>query len=146
MSVHLIKLAVGVEDVEHLAALQAQRARDNERAGLGPNPRHYTRQRPKREPELVDGGSIYWVIRGQVRVRQRVLGLDTYMDEDGKSRCALILDVDLVPVLLTAHRPFQGWRYLDPAKAPPDAGDANDDDAGGVPGELARDLGALGLL
>ena len=146
MSVHLIKLAVGVEDVDHLAALQAQRARDNDRAGLGPNPRHYTRQRPKRDAELVDGGSIYWVIRGQVRVRQRVLGLESYMDEDGKSRCALILDTDLVPVSITPHRAFQGWRYLDPAKAPPDTKGLGDDDAGGVPGELARDLGALGLL
>jgi len=146
MSVHLIKLAVGVEDVDHLAALQAQRARDNDQAGLGPNPRHYTRQRPKRDAELVDGGSIYWVIRGQVRVRQRVLGLESYMDEDGKSRCALILDSGLVPVCLTPHRAFQGWRYLDPAKAPPDIKGFGFDDMDGVPGELARDLGALGLL
>jgi len=145
VSVHLIKLAVGVEDVDHLAALQAQRARDNVRAGLGPNPRHYTRQRPKREAELVDGGSIYWVIRGHVQVRQRVLGLDTHMDEDGKSRCALILDGELVPVRKTAHRAFQGWRYLDAAKAPPDA-DNDEGEGRGLPDALAQDLGDLGLL
>lgn len=139
---HLIKLAVGVEDFAHLAQLQAQRARQNAAAGLGACPRHITRQRPRRGPELLDGGSIFWVIKGQIRARQRIKGLEDVVDADGVWRCALVLDPDLHPTQPKVHRAFQGWRYLDPAKAPPDALH----DAPELPGELARALDALGLL
>ena len=143
MVVHLIKLAVGVEDVAHLAQLQAARLQANALAGLGPYPRHVTRQRPKREAELLDGGSIYWVIKGHIRARQHILGLDGLVDGEGVSRCAIVLDADLHPTRLKAHRAFQGWRYLDPAKAPPDgtAGDSAE-----LPDDLARALDDLGLL
>ena len=142
-NVHLIKLAVGVEDFDHLAQLQAQRIRDNDAGGLGPYPRHITRQRPKRGPELVGGGSIYWVIKGVVRARQRILALEDVVDADGISRCALVLDADLRPTRPKAHRPFQGWRYFDPANAPKDStpGDGAD-----IPDDLARTLDNLGLL
>lgn len=143
MSVHLIKLAVGVEDFEHLAQLQKNRMAEFKAQGLSENPRHFTRMRPKREAELLDGGSIYWVIKGAVRARQKLVALDNYTDEEGVKRCALVLHPELVATQNRPHRAFQGWRYLDPAKAPKDI----DGDAGGdIPAELAEDLEALGLL
>lgn len=145
MTVHLIKLAVGVEDVEHLAQIQAARIQANAAAGLGPYPRHITRQRPRREAELLDGGSIYWVIKGAIRARQSLRALEGLVDEEGVSRCAIVLDAKLHPTQAKPHRAFQGWRYLDPAKAP---GDATAGEALGqeVPEELARALDDLGLL
>jgi len=143
VSVHLIKLAVGVEDFEHLAQLQKNRMAEFKAQGLSENPRHFTRMRPKREAELLDGGSIYWVIKGAVRARQKLVALDSYTDEEGVKRCALVLHPELVATQNRPHRAFQGWRYLDPAKAPKDT----DADAGGdIPAELAEDLEALGLL
>lgn len=143
MNVHLIKLAVGVEDFDHLAALQQNRIQQATARGDTPNPRHYTRMKPKREAELLDGGSIYWVIKGVIRARQNLLGFESYTDEEGVRRCAFVLDPHLVATQNRPHRAFQGWRYLDPAKAPGDAKDGEDAD---LPQELARDLDALGLL
>jgi len=142
VAVHLIKLAVGVGDFEHLARLQAHRIDANRAAGLEPYPRHVTRHRPKRAAELLDGGSIYWVIKGQIRARQRIRAFEDAVGEDGTTRCAIVLDAELVATSPRAHRAFQGWRYLDPAKAPPDAPQGGAD----LPGDLARDLGDLGLL
>ena len=143
MSVHLIKLAVGVEDFDHLARLQKKRSAEFKAQGLSANPRHFTRMRPKREAELLDGGSIYWVIKGAIRARQELVAFDGYTDEEGVKRCAIVLNPELVATQNRPHRAFQGWRYLDPAKAPKDAdGDTSTD----MPTELAQDLDALGLL
>lgn len=141
-TVNLIKLAVGVEDVAHLAALQSARIEQNVARGLSAHPRHITRMRPKREAELLDGGSLYWVIKGVIRARQRITALEEVIGEDGVKRCAIVLDPELTPTQPRPHRAFQGWRYLDPAKAPPD-GRTEDAD---LPADLARDLGDLGLL
>jgi len=147
VSIHLIKLAVGVEDVDHLAALQAKRIEDSKARGLSDNPRHYTRMKPKREDELLDGGSIYWVIKGAVRARQKLLAFESYRDEEGVKRCAIVLDPDLMPTQSLPHRAFQGWRYLDPLKAPSDAqGNARDGAGDTLPADMVRDLEALGLL
>lgn len=148
---HLIKLAVGVEDYAHLSQLQATRMADNAAAGLGPYPRHVTRQRPRRASELLDGGSIYWVVKGVIRARQHIRALEDVIDADGVSRCAIVLEADLRPTQAKPHRAFQGWRYLDPAKAPKDAsgngpGNASGDDVQELPGELVRTLDNLGLL
>ena len=141
-SVHLIKLAVGVDDLDHLAALQRARIEQNVSQGLSAHPRHITRMRPKRESELLDGGCLFWVIKGVIRARQRIVSLEEIIGEDGIKRCAIVLDPELIPTQAKAHRAFQGWRYLDPAKAPPDGGESDRD----LPAELARDLDALGLL
>lgn len=143
VSVHLIKLAVGVEDVAHLAALQQARMLANDAAGLGPYPRHITRHRPKRAAELLDDGSIYWVIKGVIRARQRIRAFEDIVDADGVTRCAIVLDPSLRATHPKAHRAFQGWRYLDPATAPAD-GASNG--AADLPAELARALDDLGLL
>ncbi|MEM6409660.1 MAG: DUF1489 domain-containing protein [Pseudomonadota bacterium] len=114
--VNLIKLSVGTESIDDLAAWQAS-PRPKGPDGL---PRHVTRMWPKREAEIVNGGSIYWVIKGVVQCRQKVLRLDDYDRGDGIRRCALVFDPKLIRVENMTKRPFQGWRYLKPEDAPAD--------------------------
>lgn len=121
---HLIKLSVGSENVASLTKWQSTRAAQT-RDGL---PRHVTRMWPRREAELLDGGSIYWVIRGFIRVRQRIVRLDEADLGDGIRRCAIVLDPALVSTAATPRRPFQGWRYLRAADAPVDLTHADTDD------------------
>ncbi|HYG91635.1 MAG TPA: DUF1489 domain-containing protein [Azospirillum sp.] len=143
MSLHLIKLAVGIRDIDHLREVQARRAQARDDGSiLVPV---YTRMVPKRGAEIAGTGSLYWVIRGSTSVRQRVLSIDTGVDEDGKSYCIIGVDAELVPTVPTAQRPFQGWRYLEPAAAPSDLSEAN---ATGdeLPPHMVAELRALGLL
>ncbi len=138
---HLIKLAVGVRDVGHLAAIQAERAKTE------PPLRHRTRNTPKRAAELLDGGSIYWVINRAVLVRQRILGIQRDVWDDGSACAGLVLDPALVRVAARAMKPFQGWRYLSAADAPPDLGAPGH--AGGIddlPHEMRLALTHLALL
>jgi hypothetical protein len=114
MPLHLLKLAVGIDDIDHLRRIR--KARAAERGGNWV----YTRNHPRRAPEVLAGGSIYWVIRGQIRVRQRVIGLRGKRDDTGRRYCLIEVDAELVPTLPRACRPFQGWRYLPPEDAPPD--------------------------
>lgn len=114
MAIHMIKLCVGAEDIEDLRDWQARLMR------LHPRPVHHTRMMPKRAEELMAGGSIYWVIRKVIRVRQRILDVQQVEGEDGRAMCELVFDPELVPVSPRRKRPFQGWRYLKPADAPPD--------------------------
>jgi Uncharacterized conserved protein len=142
MPLHLIKLAVGIRDLDHMAEVQGRRALAVDGRKVIPV---YTRRLPKRGEEILAGGSIYWVVRGNVAVRQRVLAIDTGVDEEGESYCTLGIDAELVPTVPTAHRPFQGWRYLDPQAAPKDLADgAGQGDE--LPAHLAAELRALGLL
>ena len=138
---HLVKLAVGVRDLAQLRAVQA------ERAALAPPLRHRTRNSPRRAAEVTDGGSIYWVMSGMLAARQRVLAITEAEWEDGSACAALILDPALVAVAGRAMKPFQGWRYLPAADAPPDR-DAPGVavGAGALPAALARELRALCLL
>lgn len=138
---HLIKLSVGTETVEGLERWQAS-ARAKGPDGL---PRHVTRMWPKREADILGGGSIYWVIRGAVLCRQRILRLDEVTGQDGIRRCAIVLEPGLVRVAATPKRPFQGWRYLEPADAPPDLGRRRKgDDA--LPPQLSVALAEIGVL
>ena len=113
---HLIKLSVGTESVDGLAAWQATA---HERWPDG-QPRHVTRMWPKREAELLAGGSIYWVIKGFIQARQKVLRLEEVIGQDGIRRCAIVLDRQLIRVEATPKRAFQGWRYLKSEDAPSD--------------------------
>ncbi len=138
--IHLMKLAVGVKDIAHLRRVQA------ERMGATPPLRHRTRSFPRRAPEIADGGSIYWVIGGALLVRQRIL--DVIEDrQDDESKCAgLVLDPVLVPVEGRPVKPFQGWRYLDPAGAPADIVEGDQQGADALPAALRQQLRALCLL
>ena len=145
MTVHLIKLAVGIDSLSHLAERQAQRVSDMAATGEAPLLRNLTRSTPRRRDEVLDGGSIYWVIKGAVRARQRIVDLDTAINHKDLPRCALVFDPELVLVRARPQRAFQGWRYLEPADAPEDAIgglDQSDD----MPAEMAEELRALGLL
>lgn len=145
MTVHLIKLAVGIESLSHLSQRQTQRFADAASAGNSPQLRHLTRSTPRRAGEVLDGGSIYWVIKGAVRARQRIIDIDTAINHQGLPRCALIFDKELVPVRARPMRAFQGWRYLEPGDAPPDA-IGGIDETDDMPSEMAEELRALGLL
>ncbi|MFC2970179.1 DUF1489 family protein [Acidimangrovimonas pyrenivorans] len=114
--VNLIKLCVGADRVEDMEAWQA--ARRGERPDYVPE--HVTRMWPKREAELLNGGSLYWVFKGVIGARQRVVGLEERIGQDGIRRCALILDPQIVRTEGAPRRPFQGWRYLAPEDAPRD--------------------------
>ncbi len=142
MPLHLIKLAVGIRDLDHLGEVQARRARAVEGRSVVPV---HTRQTPRRGAEILAGGSLYWVVRGSVAVRQRILAIDSAVDEEGESHCTISVDAGLVPTVPTVHRPFQGWRYLDPQAAPMDLAEAGGE-GGGLPPHLAAELRALGLL
>ncbi|WP_207537783.1 DUF1489 family protein [Sabulicella rubraurantiaca] len=111
---HLIKLSVGPRDVAQLRRIQADRALSE------PPLRHRTRMAPKRRAEILQGGSIFWVVAGFVQVRQRITDIIEDCWEDGSACCGLVLDPELVPVEARAVKAFQGWRYLDPAEAPVD--------------------------
>ncbi|SFF04759.1 hypothetical protein SAMN04488523_1164 [Sulfitobacter brevis] len=139
--VNLIKLSVGTEGVDDLLAWQAT-PRAQTKDGL---PRHVTRMWPKREPEILNGGSIYWVVKGLIQCRQRVLRLDEQTGADGIRRCAIVLDPDLIRTQSSLRRPFQGWRYLNPADAPPDLPIGREDEEP-LPVDLSRALAEIGIL
>lgn len=115
-SINLVKLCVGAERVEDLVNAQ-RRSRAKRPDG---NPRHVTRMWPRRRAEILNGGSLYWVFKGAVLARQRILRLDEVIGDDGIGRCGLVLDPELVRTEVMPKRPFQGWRYLTPEDSPRD--------------------------
>jgi hypothetical protein len=145
MTLHLAKLCVGAASIEDLAAWQQGRLAAQKKAGETPRIFHTTFQTPKRQAELMDGGSLYWVIKGVMHVRQRLLGFEEGHKSDGSRCCLILLDEALVPVRPVPRRAFQGWRYLEAADAPPDLGKGAKALAG-LPPKMRRDLADLGLL
>jgi hypothetical protein len=144
MTLHIIKLCVGAESIEDLAQWQAKRIREQKKRGVKkPTLMHVTRMTPKRKDEVLDGGSLYWVIKGQIAVRQTLLDLKP-TTKNGTPHCVLVYDKQLIPVQRRTQRPFQGWRYLDPKDAPPDARGTKGLEK--LPEELQRELVSLGLL
>ena len=143
MPLHLIKLSVGIDDIDHLMAVQDTRRQQAQNMGLGDKLWHQTRHMPRRSVELLCGGSIYWVIKGAIRVRQGLRDFEVLNGEDKGRRCRIILDPNLVPTDQWPRRPFQGWRYLEGDDAPADLlpGEGGDD----MPPELIAELRALGL-
>lgn len=141
MAVHILKLSVGTESVECLQDWQLSPQ------AQGPDglPRHVTRMFPRRASEVLDGGSIYWVIKGQILARQPILRLDPMTGEDGITRCAIVLDKHLTRTQPAPRRPFQGWRYLNPGDSPADLPKSrNNDDT--LPDDLNRALAEIGVL
>ena len=138
MALHLIKLCVGISQFEELVAWQQHRQRKD---GVL---QHITRMTPRRSDELLKGGSIYWVIKGHIQARQKLLDLRPYTDSEGVAHCALILDPKLVRTQPHPRRPFQGWRYLSGEDAPRDVGKSGGKNQ--MPLEMRAELMALGLL
>lgn len=137
---HLLKLCVGADGVEDLADWQAsQRGRWPAGRAL-----HVTRMWPKREAEVLAGGSLYWVFKGVILARQRILALEQVQGADGISRCAIHLDTGIVRTEPAPRRPFQGWRYLPASEAPRDLPAVRDADDS-LPPALAAVLADIGL-
>jgi hypothetical protein len=130
MSLHMIKLCVGVSDVEWL---------ETRAAGGQPLVVH-TRMTPKRAAEIEDGGSLYWVVKGSIACRQPIVDITT-LGEGKDSRCEITLEPRVIRTAPMARRPFQGWRYFEPKDAPADIDTL---EAGDAPDELVRQLRELG--
>src|ERR1700730_13942624 len=126
MSLHLIKLAVGCESVRELKGWVAERMRTAKKKGLPRHHIHITRMTPKRGEELVAGGALYWVTRGESAPREKIIAIEPFRDRDGIGRCRLVMQPRVVAVMPRPMRPFQGWRYFA---------------AGGVSAELKADRG-----
>jgi hypothetical protein len=147
MTLHLIKLCVGCDSIEDLASWQAERLKQRRKAGeRRPQLFHRTFQTPKRRQELLDGGSLYWVIKGLAQVRQPLLDITEGTKEDGTPCCFLILKNELVPVRPAPRRAFQGWRYLDPDEAPEDLVGRSASGIAAMPPRLRKQLAELGLI
>ncbi len=151
MHLHLVKMAVGIASVEALQRRQRDRI---ERAINGEGEgeavfRHYTRNVPRRAFQVLDGGSIYWIIKGAIRARQPILAIRRRTPEEGRKRCEFHLDPVLVATMPQPHRALQGWRYMEDADKPADVplgSGADAADADGLPPDMAAELRALGLL
>ncbi len=141
VALNLIKLSVGTSSVEDLVAWQGS-ARAKGPDGL---PRHVTRMWPRRAEELLDGGSIYWVIQGLVQCRQRILRLDEVIGSDGIRSCAIVLEPEIIRTATARKRPFQGWRYLPPGDTPPDLSRSRESDDS-LPPELSSALADIGVI
>lgn len=144
MTLHLVKLCVGVSTIEELQDWVDLRLAEKRRRGEPPEHKHTTRMIPRRIDELLDGGSLYWVIKGNVQVRQRLTAIRPFTDGEGIQRCDLVLEPRLVPTYWQPRRAFQGWRYLRADEAPADL--ASGGGTGALPPELRLELAALGLL
>ena len=142
MALNIVKLAVGASSIDDLRDFQERRRKQRRQKPATPH-KVFTRNGPKQKDELVDGGSLYWVIKGFIRARQKFVGFDEARDEEGRKYCIFLVDRAVVPTAAWPQQAFQGWRYLDATRAPPDlkAGDSAD-----LPAEMAAELRRLGLL
>ena len=143
MSLHLLKLCVGADSVADLEEWVAERVAERVAKGEPARSLHVTRMTPTRAAEIAGDGSLYWIIKGQLAARQRLRQIEPFVDADGIGRCRLWLDRKVVKVAPRPMRPFQGWRYFKAEDAPADLGSSG---AAGMPEELRRALGELGLL
>ena len=146
MALHMLKMCVGINSVAQLRERQGERLGRLEAAGQPARLAHWTRNFPRRAAQILDGGSLYWIIRGQVRVRQRITSLDCLKAEGTGKRCAIILDADLIETVLQPRRPMQGWRYFEPEDVPADLSPGAAAEAAAMPVEMAEELRELGLL
>jgi len=140
MALHLLKLCVGTDSIADLEAWIEQSLRHRGEQA------HTTRMVPKREADLLPDGSLYWVIKGQIACRQRLMAVRPFTDGGGVRRCHLVLEPRVRPVVPRPCRPFQGWRYLEHATAPLDLEAAAAGEVAAMPDTMRRELAELGLL
>jgi hypothetical protein len=145
MTLNLIKLCVGADSIEDLQSWIDERMAAKKKRGEKLEHIHITRMSPKRVEALLDGGSLYWVIKGQVSARQLLKAVRPFLDGDGIGRCELVLEPRARPVLPRPFRPFQGWRYLEAKDAPADLS-AHFGDVAHMPETMRRELRGLGLI
>ena len=145
MALHLIKLCVGCDSVKELDEWIREKLRDRKKRGLSREHMHKTRMVPKRADELRDGGSLYWVIRGEVMCRQRLLDVRPFVDKGGIGRCHLVLGPEVIETSVQPKRAFQGWRYYPEDDRPRDLHTLGEGIAE-MPADLRLELSELGLL
>jgi hypothetical protein len=145
MPLHLVKLCVGCDSVSDLEDWIRQKLKEKRRRGQKAEHIHTTRMVPKRAAELKNGGSLYWVIRGQIACRERILDVRPFVDKDGIGRCRIVLDGKLILVEPRLRSAFQGWRYFEAKEAPRDLSRAAPG-AARMPENMRRELQQLGLL
>jgi hypothetical protein len=145
MPLHLIKLSVGCESIDDLKERVSAGLKDKKKRGQKPEHIHTTRMVPKRADELKEGGSLFWVIKGQVACRERIVDIRPFVDREGIGRCRVVLDGKIVPVMPRAYRAFQGWRYLAHTDAPADL-ERGAPGSAAMPEQMRRELRELGLL
>ncbi len=141
---HIIKLCVGARDLEDLREWQSARLALAARLGIAWEFVHHTKQTPRNSADVLDGGSLYWVISGFILARQRLVAIRPERDENGVVKCGLVLAPEIIATEPRPRRPFQGWRYLKPEDAPPDLADGSKSSA--MPGAMRNELAMLGLL
>lgn len=146
MTLHLIKLCVGAASIEDLAEWQAANRQFKARGGGKMRVFHTTFQTPKRQTELLNGGSLYWVIKGLVQCRQRLTGFEDGSKEDGSPCCMLLLDPEIISVRPVPRKAFQGWRYFSADDAPADLKAGAGDGIAKLPPKMRKELAALGLI
>ena len=145
MRLNLVKLCVGAASIEDVAGWQAMRGNTLRRGGKRVA-FHTTFQKPTRDAELIAGGSLYWVIKGTILVRQPIVGFDDGHKDDGSPCCLILLDPALIPVRPVPRRPFQGWRYLKADEAPADLKPGTTDEVASMPPQMRKKLADLGLI
>ena len=146
MTLNLIKLCVGTASIEDLETWQQANRRLKHKVSGRAGVYHTTFQTPKRRAELLDGGSLYWVIKGVIQVRQRLVGLEDGTKPDGSPCCLLLLDRLLVPVRPVPRRAFQGLRYLSQEDAPADLATGAGAAIAAMPPKMRKQLAELGLI
>lgn len=145
MPLHLIKLCVGCDSVADLEDWIKLRLKEKRKRGQKPEHIHTTRMFPKRADELTDGGSLFWVIKGQITCREKILDIRPTTGKDGIKRCQVVLDGKVTLVEPRPRAAFQGWRYLEDKEAPRDLSRAAPG-AARMPERMRRELQELGLL
>jgi hypothetical protein len=143
MAIHILKLAVGVDDLAHLAALQEHYTVSYDGVPAVPV---RTRFKPAKSDETLNGGSLYRVIKNRIQCRQQILGYETADSADRGTQCLIMVSPVLMQTVSVAQRPFQGWRYLEPKDAPADRGAFDPLNDADIAPEMAQDLRALGLI
>ena len=146
MALHILKLAVGCESVKELRGWVAERMATAKKKGLPQRHIHITRMTPKRDEELLAGGSLYWVIKGEIAAREKLIAIEPFRDKDGIGRCRLVMQPKVIAVSPRPMRAFQGWRYLTEDGAPADLGKAAAASVASMPEPMRRELRELGLL
>src|SRR3569833_172984 len=122
MPLHLIKLAVGCDSVKELKEWVAERMQTAKKKGLPQHHIHITRMVPKRDAEILAGGSLNWVIKGEVAAREKIIAFVPARVMDGIGRCRSVMQPIVISVSPRPMRPFQGWRYLADDSVPMDLG------------------------
>jgi hypothetical protein len=146
MPLHLIKLCVGCDSIKDLRGWVAERIKVAKKKGLPAHHIHVTRMTPKRIEEVLAGGSLYWVIRGEIAAREKLIAVEPFRDKDGIGRCRLVMQPKVIAVSPRPMRAFQGWRYFEATSAPPDLTKSAASEVAAMPEPMRRELRDLGLL